>query len=302
MITVRLKGGLGNQMFQYALGRHLAIRNKSPLQLDLTYLQDRTPRKNFTFRDYDLDIFALKVATIVTSDQLPLAVRLNHNRIAQRLGLDRLMGEFSHRKINVVCDSRALEFDPRVLNLRGDLYLDGYWQTPKYFEQITEIIRQEFVVRPELTKPSSKLAGLIKNSQSVCVDVRRGDFVTNPEAAKFHGSMGIEYYQFAEKIISERVDRPHFFVTSDDINWCRENLRFAHPTSFLGDDDIDPKFSNKFCLMSQCRHYIIPNSTFAWWAAWLSNHAEKVVVAPKMWLKAAEMKTGDLIPSTWIRI
>ncbi|HEY4248057.1 MAG TPA: alpha-1,2-fucosyltransferase [Lacunisphaera sp.] len=230
------------------------------------------------------------------------APRLSYSQTASRLRIDRLLSKLAPLRNGMVRRATLFEFDPKILQLKGELYLDGYWQSPKYFEEIAGQLRREFTVRPELTRPDSGIADLIRNTQAVSVNVRRADFVTNPEAANFHGVMGVEYYRLAEKLIAERVSRPHFFVNSDDIVWCRRNLKFDHPVTFFGEEDSGHKFANQFWLMSLCRHYVIPNSTFAWWTAWLNPNPDKVVVAPKRWLAANNINSADLIPESWIRV
>ena len=134
---------------------------------------------------------------------------------------------------------------------------------------------------------------------AVCVHVRRGDYVTNPSANQTHGLCPVSYYRAALGRMCERgVRNPHLFVFSDDIGWCRENLHLATPTTFVGPEHAGEKDSQHFKLMTACRHFIIPNSSFSWWPAWLSTASpEKVVVVPQKWTRR---DIGfDVVPKGW---
>jgi hypothetical protein len=301
MITVKLMGGMGNQMFQYALGRTLSLKNNDSLILDLNFLLDRRPRPNFTFRDFDLVIFDLKVETILSMEKLDLAAKASYSKILSKLHIDQLL-HYLPRMSYVIGDNNPTKFNPKILNLKGNIYLNGYWQSPKYFSSITEIIKRDFSIKKEFIDENSDIANLIKNTNSVCVNVRRTDFITNPEAAKYHGSCSLDFYQEAAKIITKQVDKPHFIVTSDDIDWCRDNLKFDLPTTYIGHEYSGYKFANYLWLITQCKHFIIPNSSFAWWGAWLSENREKIVIVPKNWFNDPRIDTSDLIPTDWIRI
>ncbi|HEY4248056.1 MAG TPA: alpha-1,2-fucosyltransferase [Lacunisphaera sp.] len=249
-----------------------------------------------------MDVFELKAATVSSPRELTPAARLSYSPLAGFLRLDRMLSRLVPVGNQQVCRNNLSGFDPKILELKGELYLDGYWQSPKYFEEIAGQLRREFTVRPELTRPDSGIADLIRNSQSVSLNVRRSDFVTNPKAAKVHGVITVEYYRHAERIIAERVPDPHFFVSSDDVQWCRNNLKFDHPVDFFESHDNGHKFANKFWLMTLCRHFIIPNSTYAWWPAWLNTNSDKMIVAPKRWFLDERKNTADLFPNSWIRI
>ena len=154
---------------------------------------------------------------------------------------------------------------------------------------------------------SQKLAERIRSAESVCVNVRRGDYVSSPSSIEFLGFVGTEYYSESIKIIYARVTNPTVFVFSDEIEWCIDNLRFDCPTTFVGHEYAGEKFRDYLYLMSLCKHFIIPNSTFGWWGAWLSN-SKGIVVAPKKWFNATkwfngtDLDTSDLIPAGWIRL
>jgi hypothetical protein len=299
MIIVKLKGGLGNQMFQYALGRELQRRNGGELYLDLTWLLDRFPRSGVVYRDYDLDIFAIRprltlLSVVARRWPLPLALMYGSaylSRFRDRVGLRRLVREG--------CPALPPE---ELLQLKGDLYLDGHWVSLKYFEGSAATLRQEFRVREPLLAVSEGVAAAMAETDSICLDVRRTDYVTLQASIEMHGFVGKEYYAQGLAVIVPRLARPHIFVTSDEIEWCQANLHFEHPTTFLGHEHDGYKFGNKLTLMSRCKHFLIPNSTFAWWAAWLNSSPDKIVVGPRNWFRDPNIDTSDMIPQGWIRL
>jgi len=295
MITVRLKGGLGNQMFQYAFGRALAARRGDGLALDLTYLLDRRPRSGIVPREYGLDLF-------------PVRARLTRlSRVARRVGVPYLwlgLAEARRRAApaRTLRDTSlsALDDAPR----EGDVFLDGYWQDERFFEGVRDEVARTF--RPPRAFPPATLAllGDIQKSASVCVNVRRADFVHHPGSARAHGFVGGEYYARAMRLVEERAESGlRVFVFSDDLAWCETNLRFAHPTAFVGHEHAGDRFSHYLALMAACRHFVIPNSSFGWWAAWLAEHEEPstLVVAPARWFAALDAPSRDPAPARWLR-
>ncbi|WP_128545530.1 alpha-1,2-fucosyltransferase [Larkinella soli] len=294
MIIVELMGGLGNQMFQYAAGRHLALLNQTELALDIYYLLDRGPRldKHFVYRNFDLDIFGIETPAI------PPEISLKYGRCAplgrQILNRFRSPGPYRYTA------ERHFHFDPALLRKRGPLYLSGYWQSPRYFEAIGAVIRDDFRFSDPLPGASRLLLAQIQETNSVCLNVRRADFVTNP----VHGTFGNDYYRKAEALLLKKVENPHFFVFSDDLDWCRTHLALRSPVTLVDHRHAGSKFRHYLFLMSCCRHFIIPNSTFAWWAAWLSRHEEKVVIGPGKWFSRPlfARNTDSLFPEGWIRM
>lgn len=296
MIVVKLMGGTGNQMFQWALGRSLSLKLNVPLKLDLTFLLDRTPRENFTFRDYELDIFKLEADFAGPKDVARFISP--SNSIAMKLGtkIKRALSGFQ------VIQEPHFHFNPDILNSSDNIYLDGYWQSPKYFAAIEEQIRKDFSFREPMPELSMQMADELKKQTSVCVHVRRGDFVTNPEVNSFHGTVGLKYIRMGLDKIAKSVSDFKVFIFSDDLPWCRENLKFDYPYQFVAEEYKGPRFAAYMELMSMCDHFVIPNSTFVWWAAWLARNPNKIVITPKTWFAGADFDTGDLIPEGWHRI
>lgn len=293
MIIVKLMGGLGNQMFQYAFGKYLAIKNNTELKLDTSFLLDRSPKKeHFVYRDYDLSIFNIDVP-FATEEEVISYTKRTSNPFLEKI-LTKVLGtKKSYTK------DMELHFLAKHLNAPKDSYLEGYWQSEKYFEEISDILKQnDFSFKTPLMSNSKELNQKIEAANAVCINVRRGDFVTN----SFHGAMGVDYYAQAEKILLDKYSDVEFFVFSDEIDWCKENLKFDVPTTYVSHEYAGKKFQDYLRLMAACKHFIIPNSSFAWWAVWLCSNDDKMVIAPKKWINDPNNSMNDLIPSSWIRI
>lgn len=295
MIIVRLSGGMGNQMFQYAFGRNLAIKNNVPLGLDTAMLQDRTPHpafQKFVFRNYDLEIFNIQ-AEVVPQTKIPFVHR---NFFSGKINL--YFKYFCMKFIPFKGKEKHFQFDKAALNFGPDTYIAGDWQSPKYFEGIEDVIRKDFTLEDPLSEKSKELLNNISSCTSVAINVRRADFVTS----SFHGTFGSEYYDNAIAYLSTQISIDKIFVFSDDMKWCEENLKFEFQTVFVGHEYAGRKFSEYLSLMSSCKHFVIPNSSFGWWAAWLSGSKDKIVIAPKRWFADEKINTTDLIPNEWIRL
>jgi len=275
-VVVKLQGGLGNQMFQYAAGLALARRTQSQLILDLSFLLDRSPRPDFIYRDFDLPVFKLAPDCQVTRDGSAYAKKLRH------------------------VTEKHFHFNPEILALGPNVYLDGYWQSPRYFENILDEVRQSFRFVSEMGLEARKVLAAIRNCEAVCLNVRRADFVSNPRTRAVHGFCGETYFRAASRRIAARIKSPHFFIFSDDVEWCRSaNLVGDLPCTFVSHDLAGPRFATYLQLMKSCKHFILPNSTFGWWAAFLSESQNKMVIVPKPWFNDPKINTSDLIPADW---
>jgi hypothetical protein len=196
---------------------------------------------------------------------------------------------------------RFLGYDPAVLKLGNDVYLDGYWQSWKFFDNIQEVIRSEFTLKETLSKESRILENQIKNMTAVGVHVRRGDYVSNPITSHYHGTCGVDYYRQAVSKITERANSPHFFIFSDDPEWAKNNLSFMDRLTIVKRNG-DQKDYEDLYLLSLCQYFILANSSFSWWAAWLSSKPHQNVIAPRQWFAAENMNMDDLLLEGWQRI
>ena len=295
MIIVRLQGGLGNQMFQYAVGRSLAHFRNTSLKLDDSFLRDRTPREDFTYRDYELNIFKLNGAMAGEKELKPF--------FAKPSGF---LEKVSHLLREVlqphqVFRQRFFHYDDQFFNCKRNTYLDGYWQSYKYFEPIEEIIRNDFQFKAAPIGKNANLINKLTKEQSVSVHVRRGDYVKHKRANLHHGVCPVEYYQSAMQYVAARVEGAHFYFFSDDIEWVKQNLGKTYQVSYVSHNTGGASFED-MRMMSYCKHNITANSSFSWWGAWLNSNPGKYVIAPEQWFNDTSRDTQDLTPQNWIRL
>lgn len=287
MVISRLIGGLGNQMFQYAAGRSLAIANNCELKLDVSGY------KNYTLHNgYELNLFKIQ-AGIATDVEISDLVK-SRSRLSR----------FISKKLKLKNKSHLIEknfgYDSSFFEIKRYVYIDGYWQSYQYFESIKSQLKLELTPATPLSGLNLTISKQIANCNSVSLHIRRGDYVSNLEANKTHGFIGIEYYNKAISLIHELVLHPHFFVFSDDIAWARKNLGLIVNVIFVGHNQGSTSFED-MRLMSLCQHHIIANSSFSWWGAWLNTSPNKIVIAPKQWF-ANRQDTSDLMPENWLKI
>lgn len=290
MIVIRLKGGLGNQIFQYALGRRLAIDRNTDLVLDTaSYRYDR-------LRVYRLDVFNIKATT---SECLPFVATESRFKYVNHI-FQKIKSLFG--KPYQIIQEKGFPFDPTILECSDQAYLDGFWQSEQYFDSVAQIICEDLALKTPISGELKTLADQIKATpNSVSLHVRRGDYVSNPVTTAFHGICGVEWYTQAASMMQERLTNPTFFVFSDDYEWAKANLRFQSNAVFIKPSP-DGQECNDLHVMSLCQNNIIANSSFSWWGAWLNTNPNKIVIAPKVWFVGGPQDTKDLIPSSWIRI
>lgn len=285
MIIVKLIGGMGNQMFQYALGRSLAIRNKTDLKMDLSGYEQQ---KGITPRAYGLSVFAIQadVASVNEVDRIRYS-----NLFFAKLGI-------SGKKY--VRERMANIFDSHILDIGDDHYFEGYWQTERYFKDIRDVLLREFSLKPEYDHLDPSLLRAMADGESVALHVRRGDYVSHVGTNQYHGTCSSEYYQSAIRYIADKIGNPSFFVFSDDIEWVKKNIAVDFSVTYVSDGIL--KDYEELTLMSKCKHNIIANSSFSWWGAWLNQNPDKIVVAPKKWFNDPDAAKNDIVPDSWVKM
>lgn len=291
MILVRLGGGLGNQMFQYATGRNLALKRGERLLLDAT-AYDGAEIKDITSRLYGLAHFNID-ADIAPRELVE----------EQRKKRSTLFKKIARRFESIVLRRNHIRFEPHILKLEGNVYLEGFWQSEKYFKPIRPQLVKELSLAKPLSSASQHVAQRIeKTERSVSLHVRRGDYVANEEARRIYGSYcDAAYYKRAVARLEELMGgNINIFVFSDDIEWVKKNLDVG-PSALYVSEAAAPDYE-RMMLMSLCKGHIICNSTFGWWPAWLDDKAEKVVIAPKVWIPGIHLPIDDILPPEWIRM
>ena len=280
MIIIKIKGGLGNQLFQYATGRAVALHHKLPLKLDLTIF------KTYKLHRYLLDQFAIQ-ADIATENEI-IKLKGGNNMIFSAL---RKTG-FIKRK-SYIKEKRSSHFDVSVFK-NNVVYLDGYWQNELYFTDIRELLLPELTSSSSISDLGCAYLESIKNSNSVSLHVRRGNYLNT----KNINVLDIDYYMKAADYIRKNVEKPTFYVFSDDLEWCKNSLGFLDDCIYVDRTQTDV---DDLKLMSFCRHNIIANSSFSWWGAWLNQNPKKTVIAPKGWL-LNDPDSSNVILSDWVKL
>jgi hypothetical protein len=291
MVIIKLIGGLGNQMFQYSAGRRLAHALGTELRLDLSWFQEQK------LRTFHLDYLSTH-AISATREEVIRLTQTNKETLGRYL---RKILHWSSTRIKSHIIERQFHFDPSILNLEDDVYLEGYWQSEKYFKDIENIIRREFTLKSPQIGRDHELCEEMKKWDAVSLHIRRGDYAKNPQTYQFHGLCSLGYYQAAAAHAAECLKNPHFYVFSDEPQWASIHLKLNFPFTIVDHNSFE-KAHEDLRLMSQCRHHIIANSSFSWWGAWLNPSSEKIVIAPRQWFEFDRMDTKDLIPDGWIRI
>lgn len=292
MIIVKLIGGLGNQMFQYALGRSLALHRNEELLLDHSFFNEIG---SHTQREYECGIF--NFTSSIASDELLRSFELSRFSSFKNQLLEKFFN--SHAKRRIFEKSHAFQSD--IFDMNGDLHLVGYWQTEKYFLRFEKEIRADFQFSRNAEGRNAELLLYLSKNTGVSIHIRRGDYVTNTSANTFHGLCSLEYYNLGIDYILKRFPNAAFYVFSDDIEWARSNIHIPAPTVFIDHNQGRSSWED-LRLMSQCKHHIIANSSFSWWGAWLNPSPDKIVIAPSKWFADPSIPTDDIVPSTWIRI
>lgn len=283
---------MGNQMFQYAFGLRQARTLGVDLRIDLTLLLDRARGTEHVYRDYDLTIFNVphdfvikpSILRVLYSTKSAKVCKMTRNWVAK--------GK-SHLKEPHFHVAEELLAHPK-----DNTIYEGWWQSERYFSDIAPEIKERFkFVHPPLEQ-SKPLLEHIKKTNSICLNVRRTDFLQTASL----NTTNRDYFLKAAARMAEKVSNPHFFIFSDDVEWCAENLKLKYPYTLVSHEHKGVKFGNYMRLMKACKHFIIPNSSFAWWAVWLNEQENKHVIAPKKWFAEGDYDTKDLVPKEWERM
>ncbi len=276
MVVVNIQGRLGNQMFGFALYRQLERMGKE------AYV-DFSHEPLIDFFDFPYKIIDKDTALEYLKDR-------DNRNIVKRWEY-RI---FPHR-CRCYEEKRTGVFDKNVLRL-DDVYLNGYWQSERYFEGVIEEVRCMYRFPDLFSEYQKRVLDEIQSKQSVSVHIRRGDYLEHPE---LYGTITMDYYECAMKYIQERKENVYFYIFTNDIPWAEQHFRGEN--IFVVEDSGSPAIDNlDMALMSACKDNIIANSSFSWWGAWLNQHQEKIVVAPKAW--EVNRSTGDIWCKGWLRM
>jgi hypothetical protein len=277
MIVIKLKGGLGNQLFQYAFGRLLELRNKANVEFEFS------SSKVDTQREYKLGHFNTVIN--FTSSKESRACKIYYSVI--NMFKTKILRQYN------------IGYIQSLLNKKGG-YLEGYFQSYKYLEPIQKELLQELTLKEPIEQKFKDIIDRMNQTNSVSVHIRRGDYVSDPKTKSQHCTFGLEYYEEAFKKIKSLISNPTLFVFSDDIEWVKENLKSDLPMTYVSDPNM-PDYEN-FFIATYCKHNIIANSSFSYWIAWLNQNPSKIVIAPGKWNNRYNNQYKDLLPPEWIKI
>jgi len=285
MIIIKLTGGIGNQMFQYAFGRYLSKVLDQELFLNIEIYD-----LGLSNRSYDLNIFELANVKVGNSNDVIDIITNSGQSISQIIEksfeYDELIVEY------------LLQYN-KIKKKQTHFVLIGYWQSEKYFKTIYHLLFKDFKFKNPLKPKWAKINNIIKGTNSIMLNVRRGDYL---DKLDYHGVVKDEYINRSILYMEKNVKDPYFFIFSDDMDWCKKNIKMNNNIMFVGEEYYDPQYQYYLQLMVNCKHFIIANSTFAWWSAYLSQNNDKIVIAPKNWFYDKSINTKDIIPDNWIKI
>lgn len=289
MPTIKLQWGLWNQMFQYALAYSISQKNNEEIFYDgRSVLENRFKWANWTFRDYELNVFWI-------------SKKYSSPSIWESQYIHPKLYEFFNRLIHWKHYIKE-QWGLFIQEFPKKSYLDGWFQSYRYFEWYEQKLLELFEVQTAVNKENQYYLDLIHQNEwsAVSLHVRRGDYVSLSGANKWHGVCSIGYYEAAIDQMIQSVTSPIFFIFSDDITWCRENIILPEWVRVYYIDHNGSRWHEDMRLMYSCHHHIIANSSFSWWWAYLWKNPNKIIVAPQKWLETDTSSTQNLIPPSWI--
>lgn len=293
IIILKLKGGLGNQLFSYAFSLHLANLNHANLYIDIFtgFKYDKVYNRSFALENFNITANILP-SNFYNKHFNPFVYRITKKII---LKTPFLFQKYLIEK-SICFDNKYLEY-----KIRNKCYIDGYFQSEKYFSNIDHIIRKEFKIKEPIDVENVIMSNLIKSKkESVMIHIRWFD--KNINNSKNNAAK--EYYSLAIEYLKKRNNNLHFFVFSDDSNLAKTLIEKLNvPFTIVSHNNSESKAYADLWLMSLCKYFIIANSTFSWWGAWLSENEDKIIIAPKMKVDGlSSWGFNDLIPKSWIQL
>jgi len=286
MIIIKINGGLGNQMFQYAYAKAMEQKGYD-VKIDITAFE-----RYKLHGGYQLDKFNIDLEIVDKHKLVDLSILGFVSQIRNRLKI---------KNKNCLVEESLL-FDKNFLLPTDKKYIEGYFQSEKYFLGIKDLLQKQFSLNNnQLNSYTQEIKNQIKNSENSCsLHIRRGDYLNNKNLS-VHGTCDLEYYKRSIKLMNSKIKTINYFIFSDDIEWCKDNLKMEN-TLFIENKNSLPH--EDIYLMTLCQNNIIANSSFSWWGAWLNQNDDKIVIAPKRWFADDELykQSGDIVCDKWIKI
>jgi len=279
MNVIRLKGGIGNQLFQYAIG---CAQKENGISVKYDTSSFEGYRHAFRLKYFNIDLEYENTDLFSKTEPFKPWFQGSNNiikRILKKISI--YFEDIFYIKRKVIYQRKS--YDSRLLKV-DNKFFDGYWANPKYFQNVLPSLRKDICIRQEFYNSDySELRNKIKQSKKpiVSVHIRKGDYLWE-ENIKIFEELKLDYYYKSLDFIYKRKGEFILFIFSNDIDWCKTNFKYNKPIVFI-DDNYSLKDYHEFELMKLCNHNIIANSTFSWWAAYLNDNPNKIVIAPLQW-------------------
>lgn len=291
MILIKMQGGLGNQMFQYAFASVLARKNNTSIVIEDSVYKLTEKKEGYTPRNFELAIFDNEYVFAKRSETSLFSTLSIIERVKKKINLN-------YPKI---FNEPTFEYSLKANSLKSPVFAIGYFQSFKYFIGFESYIRDLFVFPiNRLSSKNTDLISILKNKNTIAIHVRRGDYVNDIITNQVHGACSFKYYEEAISIINSKIENPTLVFFSDDSVWVKENFETLIFDKIFVDHNKELDSWMDMFLMSICSHNIIANSSFSWWGAWLNENPEKIVIAPKKWFQSKEIDIKSIIPEEWI--
>jgi hypothetical protein len=291
MIIIKLQGGIGNQLFQYALGRTLETQFGKEVKYDLSFFVNQ---QKYTPRTFRLDKF---------NTQLHIASDAEIRAVHYPFGLLSRISTFVRKALNAAFFRRYhIPFEPTFLpsiQKKKSAYLEGYWQSFRYIEPCLKELRAEVTLKDTPSPMVEQMMDEMSKTESVAVHVRRGDYVNTDTQLE---SLDITYYRRAFSMFAQKVVNPRYYLFTDDIEWVKANFTFTGRDNVVYVSDLHLRDYEELVLMTQCKHIVIANSSFSWWGAALNHYADSIIICPYDWKNTFLKNDQFLCPEWWVRM
>lgn len=279
-------------MFQYAMVRRISLQLDVPMKIDLSIQLDQAVNGGHVIRDYDLDLFSLPADFLVPPGILKA---LHSPRKRRWSNIIRKVAAFGMP----ILEEEQFTVQQSLIDTPPDgVIYRGFWQSERYFAAAAPQIKEDFKFRASLLPGSQEIAATMATEIPVCLNVRRGETLQSP----LHHVTDKAYYLDAMRALRSRIPEATFYVFSDDLTWCAAAFSGIPKVKFVDASHYGHRYGNYLQLMTRCQHFIIPNSTFAWWAAWLGEKQGTLIYAPERWFGTDELDYSDVVPERWLKV
>lgn len=299
MIVVRLAGGMGNQLFQYAFSRVLSLKYNLPVFLDTRVYNKSKTRIGYTFRTFDLDLFNTTYQSIDDEIIKDIPIFKSKKQLIQSILYKNLNIPIKFGNYYIFDESNYNKFD---FNPENNYYFEGYWQNIEYFKNYENIIKQEIAFKETPPNNILELGDKFSSTDTVAIQIRKTDYVYNIMNKLIFNSLDIDYFTKCIELFKKRLNNPLFVIFSDDNNWVKTNFNLKDNFYLIDDTIKGDRFQYSMYLLSKCKNFIISNSSFGWWGAYLSKYENKLIIGPKKWFRFSSRSPLNNMPQNWLQM